>query len=256
MTGCVTNLEEEEEEEDDAFADVEGLPMLTALSKRLDPEIRSLLTSVIDGRKLLSKGFIQESMERLHLALKTALREELPPGRFSGLRGEASKRQDKERAGPRPRFPAVVLPHTFPPKEPLIQPTAPTVEDLVGQILRLLCLCHSRAGDWRTVCEYADAGLEHNLVPQNGELRLELLLRRGIALSHLADVGPSRPPRRNELRRAEWDFQEVLKHRPRDVIVLRGLENVSFLKRQAALGDKFPKPPPLRGLARLRAMDA
>lgn len=238
--------------------DVEGLPMLISLSQRMDPEVRNLLTAIIEGRRLLSKGFVKESMARLHDAIKCALGYELDDAQFRALRAKSAKKLESGNA--RKPVKPLVMPPAFPTKDQLGRPPPPTSEDMLAQTIKLLCLCHSRTGDWRDVCKYADIGLELDMIPlnKNEDLKHELLLRRGIALSHMADQGAKKPPRMTDLKCAARDLQEVLKHKPRDALVLRGLENVAFLQTQAAIGDKlqrFEEASPLRGLAKLRAMD-
>jgi len=230
-------MEEEEEEEDSwttVLKDVQGLPMLTSLDQRMDPEVKALLTAVIDSKRLLSRDKSQEAVLRLHIGMKMALGYELTEERFAAFREKAAQKQDAA-GSERLYFPAVVMPPAFPSSTDFLKPPPPTVEDMVGQILKLLCLCFSTSRDWASVCKYADVGLECGLLPKGEDLRLELLLRRGIALSHLAagGCGPAAELQKGaELQRAARDLQEVLKFRPCDKQAKRGLENVKFLQAQ------------------------
>lgn len=127
----------------------------------------------------------------------------------------------------------------------------------VGPVVEFLCMCLSKRGEWESVCRYADMVLEpDNDIPSNPEVRLDVRLRRGVALSHLAgptEAEPRRAPHLPTLERAEKDLVEVCQHRPKDEAVRCGIKMVRFLRSQVAEDDSTDSA--LRGLARLRAMD-
>lgn len=147
-------------------------------------------------------------------------------------------------------------------------PDASAVGVEVSQLIGLLTMSLTKQGDWDSVCRYANVALGtpswHQQLTE--EARADLRLRRGVALSQIA-VRVAEPKSGGSaselctfgeaLDLAEEDFNEAAKIRPRDQAVLRGLEHIEFLRKQAAVlteegGDASE---PKLGLARLRAMD-
>lgn len=122
-----------------------------------------------------------------------------------------------------------------------------------GPLCSLMALVYSKARDWPKVYQCTDFALKRGVGTEDA--RLDLKLRHGIALSHLAcsTWRGSQPPEGERLAEAEADFVDVSKFRSQAAVQV-GLEQVAFLRRQAT-----PLAPPgerLIGLARLRAMDA
>lgn len=118
-----------------------------------------------------------------------------------------------------------------------------------GPLCRLMALVYSKARNWPKVYQCTDFALKRGVGTE--EARLDLKLRHGIALSHLS--ADDRALEHERLTEAEADFIEVSKLRSAAAVTI-GLEQVAFLRQQAT--PKAPRKEGLRGLARLRAMDA
>mmetsp|Transcript_93936 Transcript_93936/g.186281 ORF Transcript_93936/g.186281 Transcript_93936/m.186281 type:complete len:261 (+) Transcript_93936:91-873(+) len=128
-------------------------------------------------------------------------------------------------------------------------------EHNVGQVVEFLCLCLSRKGDWEGVLHHADMILAGNY-KINPDLRTNVLLRRAVALSHLA-ASTDKPPihKFNEemLEQAERDLLEVRERRPKDSTVACVLRQLVFLREQAK-GTNHPQVA-TGGLSRIRELD-
>lgn len=133
-----------------------------------------------------------------------------------------------------------------------------------GQAIQTLLLVYSRAHEWQKCYDCAQSALsqESKFNIPDPAVVLDITLRRGVALSHLAgppDDDPHRLADEEMLSQAEMDFLKVQKTRPNDDAVRRGLQHIAFLKTQSKA--RVPQPSPLgteevTGLARLRAMEA
>lgn len=216
--------------------------------------------SVRDGiRDSLNGGDVDSAIE----ALKGALAKE-----GFGKSVEKASVIPKRDPGEQKCKNRVAGPSAFEPPNPDASVIGGEVGSLLGQLTRSL----SKQGDWDSVCRYANVALGTPSWYQQltEDARADLRLRRGVALSQIGvkiaesksgDPVPEEPSELctfgEALDLAEEDLNEAAKIRPRDQAVLRGLEHIAFLRKQAAVlteegGDAGE---PKRGLVRLRAMD-
>jgi len=193
------------------------------------------------GQTQLWQGDIDGAIESLDKALAEF---------FAGLESqkenaqglEAEKPDDKKQRGPRRR--SLREGHQ---KE--------LKEHDVGQVVEFLCLCLSRKGDWEAVLRHANMILagRYKLNPDH---RLNLLMRRAVALSHLAkptDEPTKRLFNEEMLEQAERDLLEVRERRAKDSTVACLIRQLVFLREQAQ-GTNHPKEDNW-GLDRIRDME-
>lgn len=131
-----------------------------------------------------------------------------------------------------------------------------------GPTLQALLTVYSRAREWQKIYKCAQRALQSDscFSIRDRSAKLDITLRRAVALTHLAgpdEDNPHRLPDAAMLAQAEKDLLEVENARPKDDVVRRGLRYVKFLMSQTSAAI----PGPLDcdadvGLARLRAMEA
>eukprot|EP00971_Amphidinium_carterae_P136909 2712892-Amphidinium_carterae.1 len=112
--------------------------------------------------------------------------------------------------------------------------------------------------DWESTARYATFALE----PEGDEYQIkqedhvmELRLRRATALlgglsMHKRDEEATEVPALHNLKQAEEDLWEVVRHRPKEPAAMHGLKVVAFLRKQT-MALQLPEPR-VRGIERIR----
>lgn len=126
--------------------------------------------------------------------------------------------------------------------------------DEIGPVAILICSCMMRMDDMQSLVDHVDRVLETESVAEyltDGHIS-KLKLQRALALEKLI---VTKPRKETDLNAVEGMLQEMSVSGADRDLAQRGVKHVAFLKQQAAAGSPSALSP-LRGLSRLRAMDA